>query len=249
MPDIFGQACSMKGNILRLDKYLTELGIGSRTQVKEIIKKSKVKVNGEIIKKPEFHINEETDKIEFDGVDLKYNKFYYYMLNKPAGVVSAVTDSNCNTVIDLLDVQHKKGLFPVGRLDKDTEGLLLITNNGGLAHNLLSPNKHVEKTYYVELNGNLTDSDIQLFNDGLDIGEKKITKPAKLNIQEDKSKALITITEGKYHQVKRMFGAIGLKVTYLKRLSMGTLKLDASLKPGEYRELTKEEVIMLEASK
>lgn len=249
MPDIFSQACSMKGYILRLDKYLTELGIGSRTQVKEIIKKSKIKVNGEIIKKPEFHINEEIDKIEMNGVDLEYNKFYYYMLNKPAGVVSAVTDNNCKTVIDLLDVNPKQGLFPVGRLDKDTEGLLLITNNGGLAHNLLSPNKHVTKTYYVELNGSLTENDIQLFKEGLDIGEKKITKPAILNIQEDKSKALITITEGKYHQVKRMFGAIGLKVTYLKRLSMGAIHLDTDLKPGEYRELTKEEVSMLEASK
>lgn len=227
---------------MRLDKYLTLQGIGSRTQVKEMIRKSKVKVNCEVIKKPEFHVDEENDKIELDGEILEYNKFYYYMLNKPAGVLSAVTDNNCKTVLDLLDVTPKNGLFPVGRLDKDTEGLLLITNNGQLAHDLLSPNKHVDKTYYVELNGDLVDSDIDLFKEGLDIGEKSKTKPAILEILPERNKALITITEGKYHQVKRMFGAIGLTVTYLKRLSMGTLKLDDSLKPGEYRKLTEMEV-------
>lgn len=227
---------------MRLDKYLTLQGIGSRTQVKEMIRKSKVKVNCEVIKKPEFHVDEENDKIELDGEILEYNKFYYYMLNKPAGVLSAVTDNNCKTVLNLLDVTPKNGLFPVGRLDKDTEGLLLITNNGQLAHDLLSPNKHVDKTYYVELNGDLVDSDIDLFKEGLDIGEKSKTKPAILEILPERNKALITITEGKYHQVKRMFGAIGLTVTYLKRLSMGTLKLDDSLKPGEYRKLTEMEV-------
>lgn len=227
---------------MRLDKYLTLQGIGSRTQVKEMIRKSKVKVNCEVIKKPEFHVDEENDKIELDGEILEYNKFYYYMLNKPAGVLSAVTDNNCKTVLDLLEVTPKNGLFPVGRLDKDTEGLLLITNNGQLAHDLLSPNKHVYKTYYVELNGDLVDSDIDLFKEGLDIGEKSKTKPAILEIMPERNTALITITEGKYHQVKRMFGAIGLTVTYLKRLSMGTLKLDNSLKPGEYRKLTEMEV-------
>lgn len=230
---------------MRLDKYLTNLEIGSRSQVKEIIKKGKIKVNSEIVKIPEIHINEENDKIEMDGISLKYNRFYYYMLNKPAGVLSAVTDNNCNTVLDIMDVTPKEGLFPVGRLDKDTEGLLLITNDGQLAHNLLSPVKHVDKTYYVELNGRLVDSDIELFKKGLDIGEKKNTKPAVLKILEDRSKALITITEGKYHQVKRMFSSIGLTVTYLKRLSMGPLNLDESLKSGEYRTLTQEEIDIL----
>ena len=135
-----------------------------------------------------------------------------------------------------------KGLFPVGRLDKDTEGLLLITNDGELSHNLLSPTKHVDKTYYVELNGDLIDSDIELFEKGLDIGEKNLTKPAILKILEKRSTALITITEGKYHQVKRMFQAIGLTVTFLKRLTMGPLKLDENLKPGEYRKLTVSEI-------
>lgn len=230
---------------MRLDKYLTLQGVGSRTQVKEIIKKGSVCVNNQIIKKPEFHIDELNDKIELDGRNLEYNQFYYYMLNKPAGVVSAVTDDTCKTVVDILDVTPKKGLFPVGRLDKDTEGLLLITNNGQLAHDLLSPNKHVEKTYYVELNGELVESDIELFQTGLHIGEKSKTKPAVLEIMQEKNKALITITEGKYHQVKRMFASIGLKVTYLKRLSMGTLVLDETLKPGEFRKLTEDEVQLL----
>lgn len=234
-----------KGNRLRLDKYLTNLGIGSRTQVKELIKRGKIKVNNEVVKKPELHIDEQQDNVQLDGVDLNYNKFYYYMLNKPAGVLTAVSDNNCKTVLDLLDVTPKKGLFPVGRLDKDTEGLLLITNNGPLSHELLSPNKHVDKTYYVELDGDLVSSDVELFDKGLDIGEKKLTKPARLEILEDASKAYITITEGKYHQVKRMFASIGLTVTYLKRISMGPLILDESLKPGEYRTLTEKEIEQL----
>lgn len=230
---------------MRLDKYLTNLGIGSRTQVKELIKKGKIKVNNEIIKKPEIHIDENKDNVQFEGLDLAYNKFYYYMLNKPAGVLTAVSDNNCKTVLDLLNVTPKKGLFPVGRLDKDTEGLLIITNNGPLSHDLLSPNKHVDKTYYVELNGSLVESDVKLFENGLDIGEKNLTKPAKLEIIEDGTKAYITITEGKYHQVKRMFASIGLTVTYLKRMSMGPISLDETLKPGEYRKLTEKEVKLL----
>lgn len=228
---------------MRLDKYLVMLEIGSRSQVKELIKQNKVIVNGETVSKPDIQIDERNDTINFNGVDLEYQKFYYYMLNKPAGVVSAVSDKVCETVIDLLDVTPKKGLFPVGRLDKDTEGLLLITNDGELSHNLLSPTKHVDKKYYVELNGSLIASDIELFQKGLDIGEKKLTKPAKLEIiGEEKNKAYITITEGKYHQVKRMFAAIGLTVTYLKRIAMGALVLDEQLKSGEYRRLTTDEI-------
>lgn len=235
----------MKGIILRLDKYLTGLGIGSRTQVKEMIKKGNICVNKEIIKKPEFHVDEENDKIEMNGILLEYNRFYYYMLNKPSGVVSAVTDHNCKTVLDIMDVTPKNGLFPVGRLDKDTEGLLLITNDGQLAHDLLSPIKHVAKTYYVELDGDLIENDIQTFKDGLDIGEKTKTKSAVLKIMDIPNKALVTITEGKYHQVKRMFSAIGLKVTYLKRISMGGLTLDKKLATGEYRKLTESEISQL----
>ena len=211
---------------MRLDKYLTNQGIGSRSQV----------------------IDENNDIVSLDGVNLEYNKFYYYMLNKPPGVLTAVKDNNYKTVMDIMDVTPKEGLFPVGRLDKDTEGLLLITNDGELSHNLLSPKKHVNKTYYVELNGELIDSDIDLFAKGLDIGEKNITKPAKLEILSGRNRAYITITEGKYHQVKRMFQAIGLTVTFLKRISMGSLILDKNLKSGGYRKLTEEEISNLKSN-
>ena len=233
---------------MRLDKYLTNQGIGSRSQVKALIKSKKVFVNNVLENKPERHIDENNDIVSLDGVNLEYNRFYYYMLNKPPGVLTAVKDNNCKTVMDIMDVTPKEGLFPVGRLDKDTEGLLLITNDGELSHNLLSPKKHVNKTYYVELNGELIDSDIDLFAKGLDIGEKNITKPAKLEILSASNKAYITITEGKYHQVKRMFQAIGLTVTFLKRISMGSLTLDKNLKSGEYRKLTKEEISNLKSN-
>ena len=233
---------------MRLDKYLTNQGIGSRSQVKELIKSKKVFVNNVLENKPERHIDENNDIVSLDGVNLEYNKFYYYMLNKPPGVLTAVKDNNYKTVMDIMDVTPKEGLFPVGRLDKDTEGLLLITNDGELSHNLLSPKKHVNKTYYVELNGKLIDSDIDLFAKGLDIGEKNITKPAKLEILSGRNRAYITITEGKYHQVKRMFQAIGLTVTFLKRISMGSLILDKNLKSGGYRKLTEEEISNLKSN-
>ena len=228
---------------MRLDKYLTNQGIGSRSQVKALIKSKKVFVNNVLENKPERHIDENNDIVSLDGVNLEYNKFYYYMLNKPPGVLTAVKDNNYKTVMDIMDVTPKEGLFPVGRLDKDTEGLLLITNDGELSHNLLSPKKHVNKTYYVELNG-----DIDLFAKGLDIGEKNITKPAKLEILSGRNRAYITITEGKYHQVKRMFQAIGLTVTFLKRISMGSLILDKNLKSGGYRKLTEEEISNLKSN-
>ena len=233
---------------MRLDKYLTNQVIGSRSQVKELIKSKKVFVNNVLENKPERHIDENNDIVSLDGVNLEYNKFYYYMLNKPPGVLTAVKDNNYKTVMDIMDVTPKEGLFPVGRLDKDTEGLLLITNDGELSHNLLSPKKHVNKTYYVELNGELIDSDIDLFAKGLDIGEKNITKPAKLEILSGRNRAYITITEGKYHQVKRMFQAIGLTVTFLKRISMGSLILDKNLKSGGYRKLTEEEISNLKSN-
>ena len=233
---------------MRLDKYLTNQGIGSRSQVKALIKSKKVFVNNVLENKPERHIDENNDIVSLDGVNLEYNKFYYYMLNKPPGVLTAVKDNNYKTVMDIMDVTPKEGLFPVGRLDKDTEGLLLITNDGELSHNLLSPKKHVNKTYNVELNGELIDSDIDLFAKGLDIGEKNITKPAKLEILSGRNRAYITITEGKYHQVKRMFQAIGLTVTFLKRISMGSLILDKNLKSGGYRKLTEEEISNLKSN-
>ena len=226
---------------MRLDKYLTTLGIGSRSQAKELIKKGKVKVNNITVNKPETHINEEKDVVNLDGLDLNYHRFYYYMLNKPKDVVTAVSDFQYTTVIDIMDVQPKKGLFPVGRLDKDTEGLLLITNDGELSHCLLSPNKHVSKKYYVETDGEIRKEYIDEFKNGFDIGLKNNTKSALLEII-DENKAYVTITEGKYHQVKRMFQAVGKEVIYLKRLRMGTLILDENLGIGEYRPLTKEEL-------
>lgn len=229
---------------MRLDKYLATLGVGSRSQVKELIKKGKIKVNNQIVNKPEQHIKEDEDIVNMEGLDLNYHKFYYYMLNKPTGVLTAVSDFQCTTVLDIMDITPKKGLFPVGRLDKDTEGLLLITNDGELSHMLLSPAKHVDKRYYVELDGTLSQSLIHSFETGFDIGEKNITKPAILEII-DENKAYVTITEGKYHQVKRMFKHFGLNVTYLKRISMGTLVLDKSLGAGEYRALRQEEVEQL----
>ena len=232
--------------MFRLDKYLTVLSIGSRSQARELIKKGKIKVNGQIVKEPHRHIDENRDSVEVCGEELRYQRFFYYMMNKPPGVLSAVTDENCRTVLDIMDVTPKKGLFPVGRLDKDTEGLLLITNDGELSHNLLSPSKHVSKKYYVVLDGALTDSDVELFANGLNIGEKKPTKPAVLKIIDDeRDSAYITITEGRYHQVKRMFKTIGLTVTYLKRVSMGPLKLDRTLEPGQYRELSDREIEQL----
>lgn len=229
---------------MRLDKYLTTLGVGSRSQVKELIKKGKIKVNNQKVNKPEMHIKEDEDIVNMEGLDLDYHKFYYYMLNKPAGVLTAVSDFQCQTVLDIMDVTPKRGLFPVGRLDKDTEGLLLITNDGELSHILLSPAKHVDKKYYVEVDGTLNQVLIDSFQTGFDIGEKHNTKPAVLEII-DENKAYVTITEGKYHQVKRMFKHFGLNVTYLKRISMGTLVLDKSLEAGEYRALRQKEVDQL----
>lgn len=226
---------------MRLDKYLTTIGIGSRSQSKQLIKKGKIKVNNEIINKPEFHVDENKDVVSFDDVNLEYHRFYYYMLNKPAGVISATEDFQCKTVMDIMDVTPKNGLFPVGRLDKDTEGLLLITNDGELSHCLLSPSKHVEKTYFVKTDGVIKQEYIPLFKEGLDIGEKKNTKPSNLYIINENS-AYITITEGKYHQVKRMFKHFKLNVIYLKRISMGPLKLDENLAVGEYRLLYDNEI-------
>lgn len=226
---------------MRLDKYLTTIGIGSRSQSKQLIKEGKIKVNNEIINKPEFHVDENKDVVSFDDVNLEYHRFYYYMLNKPAGVISATEDFQCKTVMDIMDVTPKNGLFPVGRLDKDTEGLLLITNDGELSHCLLSPSKHVEKTYFVKTDGVIKQEYVPLFKEGLDIGEKKNTKPSNLYIINENS-AYITITEGKYHQVKRMFKHFKLNVIYLKRISMGPLKLDENLAVGEYRLLYDNEI-------
>lgn len=232
--------------MIRLDKYLADMGIGTRQEVKRRIRQGKVTVDGTVVRSPEYKVDEECT-VCCDGGRVCYEAFEYYMLNKPAGVVSATEDRTEKTVIDLIGGQRRKDLFPVGRLDKDTEGLLLITNDGALAHRLLSPKKHVDKMYYVRVKGAVTEEDVHAMAEGINIGSSALeewTKPAVLDIISSgrESAVRLTIQEGKYHQVKRMFLARGKEVTYLKRERMGALALDESLQPGEYRRLTEEEL-------
>ena len=233
--------------MIRLDKYLADMGVGTRQEVKRKIRKGLVLINDQAARSPDLKVREGEDRIFSEGREILYAAYEYFMLNKPAGVVSATEDSRDATVTDLIHEKCRTDLFPVGRLDKDTEGLLLITNDGDLAHRLLSPRRHVDKTYYARIRGRVTKEDVQMFADGLDIGMKvyeEITMPGKLEIlvSGEESQIRLTIQEGKYHQVKRMFQAVDKEVTYLKRERMGTLTLDENLKPGEYRRLTKEEL-------
>ena len=253
---------------IRLDKYLADMGFGTRSQVKQYIRKKQVLVNGRIPKGPEQKVNL-TDAVSFQGKNISWQEYEYFMFYKPGGCVSAVKDNYHKTVLDYFPANRRKDLFPVGRLDIDTEGLLLITNDGALAHNLLAPGKHVPKTYFARVSGRVTEEDAQIFARGVDIGEKALTLPAKMKIlpaepgekapafsagrkilseEPEVSAVELTITEGKFHQVKRMFEAVGKEVLYLKRISMGELKLDESLQPGEYRSLTQEELERLKAS-
>lgn len=231
---------------MRLDKYLAEMGVGTRQEVKKQIRQEKAAVNGTVVKAADTKIDETSDEVTISGRNISYVSYEYYMLNKPAGVVSATEDRRDTTVIDLIKEKKRKDLFPVGRLDKDTEGLLLITNDGDLAHRLLAPKKHVDKVYYAKIDGMVTEEDVKRFAEGIDIGaeEEEMTRPAKLDIMKsaEESEIRLTIHEGKFHQVKRMFLAVGKEVTYLKRERMGTLCLDENLKPGEYRLLTEEEI-------
>lgn len=240
--------------MIRLDKFLSEMGVGTRQEVKQYIRKGKVEVDGEIAKRPELKVDETKANVTLDGERIGYASYVYYMLNKPSGVVSATEDKREKTVIDLIKGQKRKDLFPVGRLDKDTEGLLLITNDGDLAHQLLSPKKHVDKVYRARIEGQVTAEDAVLFAKGLEIDDEDgawRAMPAKLNILSSgpESEVEITIREGKFHQIKRMFEAVDKKVVYLKRLSMGSLRLDETLALGEYRELTEDEVQALKESK
>lgn len=234
----------------RLDKILANTGYGSRKEVKQAIKKGLVEVDGITVKDPGFQVDPDRQQITFQGETIHYREFIYLMMNKPAGVISATHDPAEVTVIDLLDDFYRHfSPFPAGRLDKDTEGLLLITNDGKLAHRLLSPAKHVPKTYFVRVNGFLTAADRESFRTGVRLDDGYVTLPAELNIiqtGEETSNAEVTIYEGKYHQIKRMFAAFGKKVLYLKRLSMGALSLDPTLETGQYRELTPAEVQSLQ---
>ena len=230
--------------LLRLDKFLADVGIGTRTQVKQMIRKGQIQVNGIVIKKPEYKIDTQKDRVAAAGEKLSYQKYRYFMLHKPAGCVCATEDRKEKTVLSLVPEEYRKDLFPVGRLDKDTEGLLLLTNDGDLAHRLLAPKKHVDKTYYAKIEGQVTEQDVEAFREGIDIGDDKLTMPAVLEIlhSSDISEIQVTIQEGRFHQIKRMFEAVGKKVLYLKRLTMGPLHLDPLLGPGEIRPLTEEEV-------
>ena len=233
--------------LLRLDKYLADLSVDTRSKVKLLIRKGRVRVNEQIAKRPEMKIDIDTDTVTVDGIPLVYHSFEYYMLNKPAGVLSAARDKKQPTVLDLIE-SDRKDLFPVGRLDKDTVGLLLICNDGQLSHNLLSPSHHVNKTYEVRLDAALSPEDIAALESGIDIGDQSITLPAVIDmIYEDTTHVNITIHEGRFHQVKRMFLARGKTVVFLKRLSMGSLVLDPTLSEGSYRSLTETEIQQLTA--
>lgn len=232
----------------RLDKVLSNMGYGSRKDVKKIIKAGRVKVNNNILNKNDYKINPYEDLITIDGIELEYREYIYLMLNKPKGIVSSTDDPINPTVLDLIDEEYLIFRpFPAGRLDKDTEGLILLTNDGKLAHKILSPKNQVEKTYYVEVDGFIEESHIHKFKEGVLLDDGYKTLPGNLEIisADVLSKALLTIKEGKYHQVKRMFKSVNMEVIYLKRLSIGTLKLDEKLELGEYRELTEEEIQLL----
>lgn len=224
------------------------MGFGSRKEVRQYLKKGAVRINDEVEKKSGAIVNTQTDSVTLLGEPVVYQEFIYLMMNKPQGVLSATEDSRDKTVVDLLssDFTHFNP-FPVGRLDKDTEGFLLLTNDGKLAHNLLSPKKNVPKTYYAHISGAVTNEDVESFQDGVTLDDGYKTKAGELLILKSgqTSEIELTITEGKFHQVKRMFEAVDKKVVYLKRLSMGPLSLDKSLPLGEYRELSKEEVEIL----
>ncbi|WP_404404431.1 pseudouridine synthase [Jeotgalibacillus malaysiensis] len=230
---------------MRLDKLLSNMGYGSRKEMKKWLKSGSVTVDGKPVKDGKHQVDPEKQTVSVNGEEVHYREFIYLMMNKPQGVISATEDGMHETVIDLIDPEyHLFEPFPVGRLDKDTEGFLLLTNDGGLSHDLLSPKKHVAKTYFARINGNVTEDDIRAFKEGVTLDDGYKTKPGELVILSagETSEIELTITEGKFHQVKRMFQAVGKEVTFLKRLSMGPLELDQTLEPGDYRELKVEEL-------
>lgn len=227
---------------MRLDKFLSNAGIGSRSQVKNIIKKGQISVNGRTAGSGDESVNEDADVILYAGTRILLQKYRYFMLNKPKGVVSATEDNLDKTVLDCLSKEDARDLFPVGRLDKDTTGLMLLTNDGELSHNLLLPRKHVDKTYYVTCEKDVTEEQLEALRKGVEIGDDKPTLPALARPGDSAKEIYLTIREGRFHQVKRMLMAVGNKVCELERVSMGSLKLDKSLAPGEYRALTAEEL-------
>ena len=260
---------TMEVLLIRIDKFLAEMSVGTRSEVKKMIRAGRITVNDEEVKRPEQKVDPDSDIVSVDGNLVIYSQYEYFMLNKPAGYVSATKDDEHMTVLELISEKSRNDLFPVGRLDIDTEGLLLITNDGELSHKLLSPKSHVDKTYFLLTKGRVTEDDVDLLEKGIDIGDEKPTLPANVsdisvvkwddiksyhdNIlsakefdTEDKtgefSSLYLTIHEGRYHQVKRMMAKVGKPVLYLKRVSMGTLKLDEKLSVGDYRKLTEKEI-------
>ena len=235
--------------MMRIDKLLANSGYGSRKDVKKILKSGAVLCNEVKITDGKAHVDPEKDQITVHGELVQYREFIYLMMNKPQGYISATEDDRLKTVLDLLEPEDAFMMpFPVGRLDRDTEGLLVLTNDGQLAHDVLAPKKHVPKTYYAIVDGAVDEVDIERFKQGVTLDDGYVTKPGELTILKSgpQSEIELIITEGKFHQVKRMFEAVGKRVVYLKRISMGALKLDESLELGEYRELTEEELALLQ---
>lgn len=244
----------MSKTMQRLDKLLAHAGFGTRSQIRKLVKEGAVQVNGTVVKDNGLKVDPERDRVTVYDEPVQYREFVYLMLNKPQGVVSATEDRRDRTVLDLIGDEYVHlDLFPVGRLDKDTEGLLLLTNDGRLAHELLSPRKHVPKTYYAEVEGAVGEGDREAFRRGVELDDGYVTMPAELDVLETGdpaagrlSRVHLTIMEGKFHQVKRMFLAVGKRVVFLKRIRMGQLQLDETLRPGQYRELTEAELALLQ---
>ena len=235
-------------NGMRIDKFLGITGCATRAEAKKLIRSGAVTVNGVAVRSADAKLDPESDKVCFCGKELEYRRFIYILMNKPQGVVSATDDGRDKTVIDLLpDDIRKSDLFPCGRLDKNTLGLMLITNNGDLAHRLLSPKNHIEKKYYFKSKFPLTESDAVRFESGVTLEDGYETKPARIELVGELNEGIITLEEGKYHQIKRMLDALGNKITYLERISFGPLSLDGSLDRGERRYLTDKEIEELEA--
>lgn len=265
----FDYSLNVEDFLIRIDKFLAEMSVGTRSEVKKMIRAGRITVNDEEVKRPEQKVDPDSDIVSVDGNLVIYSQYEYFMLNKPAGYVSATKDDEHMTVLELISEKSRNDLFPVGRLDIDTEGLLLITNDGEISHKLLSPKSHVDKTYFLLTKGRVTEDDVDLLEKGIDIGDEKPTLPANVSdisvVKWDDIKSYhdnilsakefdekdrlgefttlyLTIHEGRYHQVKRMMAKVGKPVLYLKRVSMGTLKLDEKLSVGDYRKLTEKEI-------
>lgn len=240
----------LKVNYMRIDKFLGVTGQATRTEAKKLIRSGAVTVNGVAVRSADTKLDPEVDKVFFCGKEVIYRKYTYILMNKPQGVVSATEDGRDKTVIDLLpDDMRKTDLFPCGRLDKNTLGLMLITDNGDLAHRLLSPKSHVEKRYYFKSKFPITEIEAKRFENGLVLEDGYETKPAKIELLENGDEGVITLVEGKYHQIKRMLEALNNKITYLERISFGPLLLDEGLERGQWRYLTDEEIAAIEAHK